>query len=171
VVESGDYVGKPFTQVQAQLIALGYRVNQQQGPVASTPDANGTVSRINPTGPLPAGSEIAVFVFQDYPANAPAPSTPPTGPATGAGGATVSIAWQAYTQCPTGYPLTGYRVNLTNATFASGSSNPFAPDGSNTAQIVLSSTATSATVTYQASCGNSGLQSLPSNALTVQITP
>ena len=171
VIQSSDYVGKPFTQVQAQLIALGYRVNQQQGVVANTPDQNGTVSRINPTGPLPAGTEIAVFVYQDYPANAPAPSSPPSGPATGSAGDTVSIAWQPYTGCPTGYALSGYTVNLTNATFVSGAGNPFPPNGANTTQIKLSSTATSATVTYQASCGTSGLQSLPSNALTIQITP
>jgi len=169
VVESADYVGKPFTQVQASLIALGYRVNQQQGVVASTPDANGTVSKVNPTGPLPAGSEIQVFVFQDYPANAPAPS-PPTGPQSGAAGASVPIAWPAYGQCPTGYALSGYKLTLTNATFATGNGT-FPADGSNTAQIVLSSTASSATVTYVAICGSSGLQSLPSNALSIQITP
>jgi len=169
VIVSGDYVGKPFTQVQAQLIALGYRVDQQQGPGASTPNDNGTVSRINPTGPLPAGSEIQVYVYQDYPANSPAPNAP-SGPSTGVAGSTVSISWTPYTGCPSGYALSGYTVTLNGATFAPGYSNPFAADGSNTAKIVLSITGTSASVTYQASCGPSGLQSAASNPLTIAIT-
>jgi len=63
----------------------------------------------------------------------------------------VAIGWTTYTGCPTGYALSGYTFNLTNATFASGSSNPFAKDATS-ANIVLGSPG-EATVNYTATCG------------------
>jgi serine/threonine-protein kinase len=170
-INAADYLGKPFDQVSAALGAQGYEVNRQNGPVADTPSKDGTVSNINPTGNVAKGKTIQVFVYQDYPANAPQPTSPPSGPATGAAGSTVTISWQPYQGCPSGYSLSGYTINLSGATFAPGYSNPFpGNDANDTAKIVLSSTATSASITYQASCGTSGLQSSPSNALTIAIS-
>ncbi len=170
-INPSDFVGKPYDQVQQQLAALGYEVDQKQGPVATTPTQNGTVASLNPTGNVAKGKTIQVFVYQDYP-GAPSPSAA-SGPASGAAGATVTITWPAYTGCPDGFPLSGYTFNNGAAngwTFVSGTSTPIAPAPNPSAGIVLSNSASSATISYQASCGSAGLQSPASNPLTITIT-
>jgi serine/threonine-protein kinase len=165
-INADDYVGKPFDQVSAALGNLGYEVNRQNGPVADTPNKDGTVSGLNPTGNVAKGKTIQVFVYQDYP-GAPAPSaaTAPAGPQHG----TITIAWTRYNGCPSGFALSGYVFN------GGGTSGYTIPSGNTVSadalsvDITLSSTATSATVTYQATCGSSGLQSAPSNPLTIPI--
>lgn len=166
-VTPSDYVGKPFDQVQAALQQLGYEVDQAQGPVADTPNKNDIVSGLNPTGNVPKGKTIEVFVFQDYP-GPPAPSAV-NGPSSGTAGSSVSIAWTRYSGCPSGFPLTGYVFN-------GGASNGYTiPTGdtlsadATSVTITLSSTASSATITYVASCGSAGLQSSTSNPLTITI--
>ena len=149
-LKPSDYVGKPYDDVSAQLIAMGYGVSRADGPPADSPSGNGTVSRINPYGNQPVGKEITVFVFTNYP-GAVAPQTPTAASGPHNSGDTVAIGWTTYTGCPTGYALSGYTFNLTNATFASGSSNPFAKDATS-ANIVLGSPG-EATVNYTATCG------------------
>jgi eukaryotic-like serine/threonine-protein kinase len=168
VINPSDYVGKKFTDVQATLIQLGYQVDQATGPVADTPTKNGTVSSLNPTGTVPKGKTIAVSVYQDYPGpTAPSAATGPGGDQHG----TITINWPKYGGCPSDMPLTGYVFNVgasNGYTFASGTSNPVSPSATS-ADIVLSTTASQATITYQASCGSSGLQTSSSPALTIQI--
>ena len=145
-----DYIGKNFDQVSAALRAMGYGIDREDGPPADSPSANGTVSGINPYGNQPVGKTITVNVFTDYP-GAVAPQTPTAASGTHNSGDTVAIGWSTYTGCPTGYALSGYTFNLTNATFAPGSSNPFANDATS-ANIVLGSPGTAA-VNYTATCG------------------
>jgi serine/threonine-protein kinase len=145
-----DYRGKTFDEVSSALTAMGYGVDREDGPAADSPSANGTVSGINPYGNQPVGKTITVNVFTNYP-GAVAPQTP-----TAAGGAhnagdTVAIGWATYTGCPSGYALSGYTFNLSNATFDAGSANPF-PKDATSANIVLGSPGT-ATVNYTATCG------------------
>jgi serine/threonine-protein kinase len=169
VINRDDYVGKSFDTVNNQLTQLGYGVKQTDGPVAGSPNQNGTVSNLTPTGNVAKGTLITVYVFQDYP-GAPAPSQAPSA-ATGthSPGDNVAIAWTAYQNCPTGYPLSGYNVTLTNAAFASGTSSPFAATVTS-ANIVLGN-GPSTTVTYSAICGSgsSAITSATSPALTIPV--
>ena len=163
-----DYVGKPYGDVAAALTAMGFGVDREDGPAADSPSANGTVSGINPYGNQPVGKTITVNVFTDYP-GAAAPQTP-----TAAGGAhnagdTVAIGWSTYTGCPSGYALSGYTFNLTNAAFAAGSANPF-PKDATSANIVLGDPGT-ATVNYTATCGtgSGAFQSAVSGTLSITV--
>ena len=167
LINAADYVGKPFDQVSSALGNAGYEVTQAAGPVADTPNKNGTVSSLDPTGNVPKGKTIKVFVYQDYP-GAPSPQAPTAATGTHSGGDTVAIGWTTYTGCPSGYPLAGYTFTVQGATLASGNQNPQAKDATSL-DIVLSNSATQATVTYVATCG-SGLQSSPSGTLTIPIS-
>jgi serine/threonine-protein kinase len=162
-VVAADYVGKPFADVEA---ALGqfFEVEKVDGPVANTPDKNGTVSGINPTGNVQKGRTIQVSVYQDYP-GPPAPSTPvaPAGPWLS--GDDVTIQWSDFSgSCPSGYPLDHYEFTLTNATFTS-ASNPISP-AATSLEITLGSPG-QATVTYSAFCGT--YESATSGTLTITV--
>ena len=165
-----DYAGKPYNDVSAALIAKGFGIDRQPGNVASTPTQNGTVQSINPYGNQTPDKTITIYVFQDY-VGPPAPSSSPS-VATGAhnAGDTVGIAWTNYGNCPTGFPLSGYTIALKNATFAAGSTNPFGPTVTS-ANIVLGTAGTPATVSYTATCGTgtSALTSGPSPTATITV--
>ena len=164
-----DYVGKSYGDAAAALQALNFGIDRQDGPVASTPTQNGTVSSINPYGNQTPDKTITIYVYQDY-VGPPAPSSSPS-VATGShnSGDTVAIGWTAYGNCPTGFPLSGYNVTLSNATFAPGSNSPFSAS-TTSANIILGSAGT-ATVSYTVTCGtgsgaiNSG--SSPTATITV----
>ncbi|MEO6534121.1 MAG: protein kinase [Pseudolysinimonas sp.] len=149
-LKPSDYVGKTFDDVSAALTAMGFGIDREDGPAADSPSGNGTVSGINPYGNQPVGKTITVNVFTNYPGAVP-PQTPTAAGGPHNSGDTVAIGWTTYSGCPTGYALSGYTLNLTNATFAAGSSNPFAKDATS-ANIVLGDPGT-ATVNYTATCG------------------
>jgi serine/threonine-protein kinase len=163
-----DYIGKTLSDVSAALSAMGYGIDPETGPAADTPSQNGTVSRISPYGNQPVGKTISVYVFADYPGAAP-PQTPTAAGGTHNSGDTVAIGWTSYTGCPTGYALSGYTFDLSNASFATGSSNPFAKDATS-ANIVLGSSGT-ATVNYTATCGtgSGAFQSALSGTLSITV--
>ncbi|MEO8262094.1 MAG: hypothetical protein ABI566_05940, partial [Pseudolysinimonas sp.] len=161
-ISADAYVGRPFDEVAAELGQF-FEVTRVDGPVANTPDKNGTVSGINPTGNVKKGREIQVSVFQNYP-GPPAPSTPiaPAGPWLA--GDNVNIQWSDFSgSCPAGYPLDHYEFSLTNATFGG---NPV-PAGSTSMPITLGSPGQS-TVTYTAFCGT--YQSATSGTLTILVS-
>ena len=167
-LKPSDYIGKTFDDVSATLTSMGFGIDRENGPAADSPSGNGKVSGINPYGNQPVGKTITVNVFTNYP-GAVAPQTP-----TAAGGAhnsgdTVAIGWTTYTGCPTGYALSGYTFNLTNATFDTGSSNPF-PKDATSANIVLGSPGT-AMVNYTATCGtgSGAFQSAVSGTLSITV--
>lgn len=163
-----DYVGKTYDQVSSALRAMGYGIDRESGPAADSPSSNGTVSGINPYGNQPVGKTITVNVFTDYPGAVP-PQTPTAAGGPHNSGDTVAIGWTTYTGCPSGYALSGYTFDLTNATFAAGSSNPF-PKDATSANIVLGSPG-SATVNYTATCGtgSGAFQSALSGTLSITV--
>jgi eukaryotic-like serine/threonine-protein kinase len=139
-------------------------VTRVDGPVANTPDKNGLVSGINPTGNVQKGREIQVSVYQDYP-GPPAPSTPtaPAGPWLA--GNNVTISWNDFSDsCPNGYDLDHYDFSLENATFTAGG-NPVSSADTNI-DITLG-VAGQATVTYTAFCGT--YESKKSGTLTITV--
>ncbi|HEV7741839.1 MAG TPA: protein kinase [Pseudolysinimonas sp.] len=163
-IVAANYVGRPFSDVEAEL-GQYFEVVRVDGPVANTPDKNGTVSGINPTGNVQKGREIQVAVYQDYP-GPPPPSTPT--PSTTAALVTdvVTISWSAYGGCPEGYDLSGYTVTVTNGHFASGDGN-LGP-GQTSVQVQADAPGVVET-RYSAACGGAGSTS-PSDPATYTAT-
>jgi serine/threonine protein kinase len=165
-----DYVGKTYSAAATALQTQGFGIDRQNGPVATTPNQNGTVSSINPYGNQTPDKTITIYVFQDY-VGPPAPTAAPS-IASGAhtSGDTVAIGWTGYGSCPTGFALSGYSVTLGNATFAPGSSSPFSAS-TTSANIILGTAGTPATVSYTVTCGtgSGALTSGPSPTATTPV--
>jgi serine/threonine-protein kinase len=162
-ISAADYVDRPFSEVEDELGEF-FEVTRVDGPVANTPDKNGLVSGINPTGNVQKGREIQVSVYQDYP-GPPAPSTPtaPAGPWLA--GNNVTISWSDFSgSCPSGYDLDHYEFALGNATFTGGG-NPVSPAATNI-DITLGSPGET-TVSYTAFCGT--YESKKSGTLTITV--
>jgi serine/threonine-protein kinase len=145
-ISADDYVGRPFSEVEDEL-GEWFEVVRVDGPVANTPDKNGLVSGINPTGNVTKGREIQVAVYQDY----PGPSAPSASPATAPTGDPITISWSAYAGCPSGYDVTGYTVSLTNAHFASGGASV-----STTSVQIIADAPGTVEARYTATCGSAG---------------
>jgi len=163
-ISADQYVNRPFDEVAAELGQF-FEVSRVDGPVANTPDKNGTVSSINPTGNVQKGREITVSVYQNYP-GPPAPSTPtaPAGPWLA--GMDVTVSWNDFSgSCPSGYGLDHYEFTLSNATFTAGG-NPV-PASATNLSITLTDPG-NATVSYTAFCGS--LQSATSGTLTITVS-
>ncbi|PZE26009.1 MULTISPECIES: protein kinase [unclassified Curtobacterium] len=162
-VNEGDYTGKNVDDVAAALRAEGFTVKVVTGDPASSTTPENTVQSIDPTGNLPYGSTITVKAYGPMP-SAPTPSTATASPISSDG--TFTATWPAYTQCPTGYSLTGYSYTIQNGTDGSGASS-----GATRGTSVRVSAGSPGTVslTYTVNCGD--LQSGSSQPLTVQYQP
>lgn len=148
-IDPADYVERPFEEVRQALSDLGFAVNRVDGSPAPTPDLEGAVQGLNPTGNVTRGAEIEVRVYTAFP-NPTAPATPaaPAGPWVA--GDEVTITFPTYGSCPAGYPLSGYDFTVTNGTFPGG--NPVSASAT-TLAVTLGSPGTT-TVTYLARCGS-----------------
>jgi hypothetical protein len=162
-IDADDYVGRPFGEVEQDLIDKELVVNRVDGPAAPHPDQVGTVSSLNPTGNVTKGSTITVQVYGAYP-NPPAPQTAeaPAGPHLS--GMDVTITFPEYTGCPSGRALTGYDFTVNNGTFPGG--NPVSA-GATSLTINLGDPGQT-TVTYLARC-EGGITSNSSGTLTIQV--
>ncbi|ROS58134.1 serine/threonine-protein kinase [Frigoribacterium sp. PhB160] len=168
-VNASDYIGLAEADARAQLEDLGLVVESVDSSTPA-PDAaaDGTVASLNPTGNLSEGDTITLAIFRA----APTP-TQPTAPSAsettvvGDGESTVTVSWQAYQNCPTGYSLTGYSYNITGGTDVSGAAGGGL--GTNVTQVdVKSTTPGNMTVTYVANCGQ--LASTASAGVTIAVT-
>jgi hypothetical protein len=162
-IDADDYVGRPFEDVEQELIEKELVVNRVDGPAAPHPDQVGTVSSLNPTGNVTKGSTIDVQVYGEYP-NPPAPQTAeaPAGPHLS--GMDVTITFPEYGGCPSGRALTGYDFTVNNGSFPGG--NPVSA-GATSLTINLGDPGET-TVTYLARC-EGGITSNSSGTLTIQV--
>ncbi|MBN9605554.1 MAG: serine/threonine protein kinase [Actinomycetales bacterium] len=161
LVKASDYEGRPFDEVRSALEQLEMIVEPADGPVADTPDKNGVVSSIAPSGQLPRGTTITVKVYQDYPGPQTKAATPTTtGPYTS--GQTVTVTWSAYGGCPDGYPVNGYQVAIDNGDVSTEN-----PTAGLTADVELGS-AGPANITVTALC-TGGYSSPTSNPLSLTV--
>ncbi|GHD49118.1 serine/threonine protein kinase [Mycetocola manganoxydans] len=169
-VSAADFIGDTYDDAAAKLKELGLASERAEGNTATSPDQVGIVYAINPEGNLQRGQLVTVTVYAPM-AEIPTPTAPPTITGDGcdgdsvncAAGSTVTVSWPAFTQCPAGMTLGGYRVTATGGT-------PTAPGGAvstNSAQVVLGDTPGSFSVTYLAFCGDA--ESGQSPAATTQI--
>jgi eukaryotic-like serine/threonine-protein kinase len=113
-VPEADIIGKTQSQVAEILAAAGLRLDAIVGNIASTPDQVGEAYRVNPRGVVAPGTLVAVYFYAPIP-QPPAPTSMVVSAADADGynpGDEVTISWPAYAQCPAGFPVSGYRLEI-----------------------------------------------------------
>jgi serine/threonine-protein kinase len=165
-INQADFVGLSGSDARTKLQGLGMIANIQTGAPATKSTDAGKVYSVNPTGPVPKGSEITATIYGPV----PTPSAPtdkvsivsPPPPAPVVAGSPVQFAWGAGS-CPAGQTMTGHQLYI-NGTgqgpVATGAPAPWTPpasDKGNTDQV-----------TYTVFCGES-VESPQSPALAVPV--
>jgi serine/threonine-protein kinase len=164
IVES-EWLGRTRTAIDAKVAELGLRLDPVEGNIAPSAAEQGLSYQINPrSGVVQPGTVITVFFYAPIP-TPPQPSNLAIDPGTGPypGGSAVTLSWPAYTDCPAGFPLTGY-----NFTIVGGSPGLSLPLPSSASDLPVTLAASGQMrVTYVAIC--STLQSQRSNELAIPI--
>ncbi len=165
VVEA-DILGKTEAQVTELLRALGLRLDAITGNIAPSPDAIGQAYRVNPKGTVAANTLIAVYFHAAIP-NPPAPSAIVANPAEGpyAPDDAVTLSWPSYSQCPSGFPVTEYRLEIVGGTLVDRDNPVVGPELTSVA-VTLGDPGT-LQASYVVSC--SGINSPKSAALSLTI--
>ena len=162
-IVASNYVGRPFADVEQELVDDGLVVDQVAGPAAPTPEQAGLVSNVSPTGNVRKGDTIKVSVFGAF-ANPSAPAAL-GGPPAGVSGDEVEVTIPEYGGCPAGRALTGYSFSITN-----GNTPATNPVSAGTASIpVLLGDPGQTTITYVAHC-DGGITSNTSSPLTITVS-
>jgi serine/threonine protein kinase len=164
-INEADFDGLTSTAARQKLQSLGMVANIQTGQAATKASQVDTVYSVNPTGPVPNGSEITVRVYGPV----VTPSAPTdtvtvqgatgTPPAVTAPAGTATVQWGSAT-CPPGQALTGHQLYV-NGT----GQGPVSGTGPSTTWTVPAAPASSS-LTYTVYCGES-IESPQSPALTV----
>ena len=137
-VPEADIIGKTQSQVAEIVASAGLRLDAIVGNIASAPDQVGEAYRVNPRGIVARGTLIAVYFY------APIPEPPaPTSMVISAAeddeynpGDEVTISWPAYAQCPAGFPVAGYRLEIVGGQLVDPTS-PTVPPTITQATVVL----------------------------------
>lgn len=169
VVPEATLIGKTESQVSEILTGIGLRLDAIPGNVASAPDLVGTAYRVNPRGEVAPGTLIAVYFYSPIP-RPPAPLQMAVSAADTDGynpGDQVTLSWPAYAQCPSGFPVSGYRLEVAGGTLI----NPATPTvGANVTQVIVQLGDTqSLRASYVVTCQS--LTSPRAPEVTVSITP
>ena len=164
-INEGEWLGSTRAVIDAKIAELGLRLDPVEGNIAPTTAEAGLSYQINPrSGVVQPGTTITVFFYAAIPVP-PQPSNlaidPGAGPYPGA--SDVTLSWPAFTECPAGFPLSGYDFTIVGGT--QGESLPL-PAGDTDLPITLAASG-QLKVTYVALCGS--LRSVRSNELTVNI--
>jgi tRNA A-37 threonylcarbamoyl transferase component Bud32 len=168
-VPETDILGKTQGQVADILSAKGLRLDAITGNIAGAPDQVGAAYRVNPRGVVAPGTLIAVYFYAPIP-QPPAPTQMAISPADETGynpNDEVTISWPAYAQCPSGFPVSGYRLEIRGGTLI----QPPSPSvGANVTQatVRLSGVGTFG-ATYVVTCQS--LTSPKAAELTISIVP
>ena len=162
LLNNADFVGRPFADVEAQLVGLGMQVNRVEGNAAASPDQENTVIEINPTGNVKKGTAIDVRVY----AAMVTPDAPGTAPTTQSDTVRAqqdfSVSW-APASCPAGQSLDGYIINVDNGASVPNSNQV----GPGTTSATVHAGDTSFMITYSVIC--SGVTSNPSPPLSITV--
>ncbi len=137
MVPESEIVGKTEAQVTELLLAKGLRLDAITGNIAPSKDKVGVAYRVNPTGTVADNTLIAVYFYAPIP-SPPAPSALAITPAEGpyAPGDDITISWPAYAQCPSGFPVTNYLLEIVGGTL-NDEDDAALPAGSTSASITL----------------------------------
>lgn len=164
IVES-EWLGRTRTAIDAKIAELGLRLDAVEGNIAPSAADQGLSYQINPrSGVVQPGTVITVFFYAPIP-TPPQPSNLAIDPGAGpySGGSMVTLSWPAYTDCPTGFPLSAY-----NFTIVGGSPGLSLPLPASATELPVTLAASGQMrVTYVAVC--STLQSQRSNELAIPI--
>ncbi len=167
VVPEVDLLGKTQSQVEEILSAAGLRLDAIVGNIASEPDLVGTAYRVNPRGVVASGTLVAVYFYAPIP-KPPAP-TQMVASAPDADGYNpddeVVLSWPAYSQCPSGFPVSSYRLEIVGGALIDPTSTTVGP-GVTQATVRLGSAGT-LRVSYVVTCQS--LTSPKSPELTITI--
>ena len=167
-INESDFDGKTSTEARNMLQTLGMVANVQTGSAATTAAQVDTVYSVNPTGPVPKGSEITVKVYGPV-----APITPPTDGVTATPpspyvlgstpGDKITITFGSAT-CPAGQKLVGHQLYVNGAAQqpVTTSTTTWTPTAAGNYQL-----------TYTIFCGESveSAQSSPAVTYTVTAAP
>jgi len=112
-IAASEIVGKTQSQVQEVLSLKGLRLDAITGNIAPTQDLVATAYRVNPQGTVASNTLIAVYFYAAIP-QPPKPRTMVVTPAEGpwAPGDEVLLEWPGYAQCPAGFDLVSYTVQI-----------------------------------------------------------
>ncbi|QHC57156.1 protein kinase [Rathayibacter sp. VKM Ac-2760] len=167
VINSADYVGRPFDEVEAELTALGMGVQREEGSSAPSSDQVGTVEEVNPTANVVKGTTIVVTTYTEVAVPGAPTAVPTVTPAASSvePGETFNVTWSNYNQCPSGTSVTGYRVTASGEGATVTSTNP---STSTTATIQAGSAAGTIDITYTVLCGEPESPASPTLSVPVE---
>jgi len=164
-IVEGEWLGLTRAAIEAKVAELGLRLDPVERNIAPSAAEQGLSYQINPrSGVVQPGTVITVFFYAPIPTPVQ-PSNLAIDPGAGPylGDSTVTLSWPAYTDCPAGFPLTGY-----NFTIVGGSPGLSLPLPSSAIDMPVTLAASGQMrVTYVAIC--STLQSQRSNELAIPI--
>jgi serine/threonine-protein kinase len=108
-----EIVGKTQAQVQETLTRKGLRLDAITGNIAPSQDLVATAYRVNPQGTVASNTLIAVYFYAAIP-QPPKPRGIQVTPAQGpwAPGDEVLLEWPGYAQCPAGFDLASYTIQI-----------------------------------------------------------
>lgn len=168
-ISEDEIVGKTKAQVEELLVQKGLRLDPITGNIAPATDLVQTAYRVNPQGTVAKNTLIAVYFYAAIP-EPPKPRdllvTPAAGPYEP--GATILLEWPGYAQCPSGFALSSYTLQIVGGEIIDGDgATVFQPE--QTAANVLVGEGSSLTASYLVNCGT--LTSPLSSELSLVITP
>lgn len=152
-VDALGLVGLSCDDAMARATEAGLAPVCQTGSTAASSDEQvGTVESVNPRGDLEPGASITLTLYADR-VQIGAPSNPPTITGDLIAGEKATLNWANFT-CPSGSGnLSGYKVNITSATFSNGGTTMEFDAGTRSAEVTLGAEGQTVTATYSAFCG------------------
>ena len=168
-ISESEIVGKTKSQVEELLRQKGLRLDPITGNIAPAADLVQTAYRVNPQGTVAKNTLIAVYFYAAIP-QPPKPRDLQVTPAAGPyePGATILLEWPGYAQCPSGFALSSYTLQIVGGQILDGNGGTvLQPE--QTAVNVLVGEGTSLKASYLVNCGS--LTSPLSTELALTITP
>ena len=160
-VNVGDLglIGMTCDEARAVLEDNDLVASCEEGNAAGSGDQEGQIYSVDPTGRVPAGTEITV-TYYGPPVSIGAPQNPPSitvggNPASQVEqGSTVQLNWANFT-CPSGTGVLGaYTVTISGAQFAAGGTErSFEPSVRQADIVVNGDVGSTVSATYTATCG------------------
>ncbi|MGA1447047.1 MAG: hypothetical protein ACO32G_05425, partial [Pontimonas sp.] len=167
-ITQAEIVGKTQAQVQETLTQKGLRLDAITGNIAPSQDLVATAYRVNPQGTVASNTLIAVYFYAAIP-QPPKPRTMVVTPAEGpwAPGDEVLLEWPGYAQCPAGFDLVSYTIQIVGGEILD-NEGATVLEPEQTAINVLLGEGESMTASYLVKCGS--LSSPLSTELSIGIT-
>ncbi len=167
-ITKAEIVGKTQAQVQETLTQKGLRLDAITGNIAPSQDLVATAYRVNPQGTVASNTLIAVYFYAAIP-QPPKPRTMVVTPAEGpwAPGDEVLLEWPGYAQCPAGFDLVSYTIQIVGGEILD-NEGATVLEPEQTAINVLLGEGESMTASYLVKCGS--LSSPLSTELSIGIT-